>query len=78
MKKIKNVGEGKYVIGYHKSFATSIDHLHLHAFELPFKSLKTYYWKTNRFFFTPSEKLINYYEQRVATINKNVIINDIK
>ena len=28
----------KYVIGFHRSFATSIDHIHLHAFQPPFKT----------------------------------------
>jgi len=27
-----------YVIGFHRSFATSIDHIHLHAFQSPFKT----------------------------------------
>ena len=27
-----------YVIGFHRSFATSIEHLHLHAFQGPFKT----------------------------------------
>eukprot|EP00347_Sterkiella_histriomuscorum_P021223 403334772 len=70
------VGEGKYVIGFHRSFATSIDHLHMHAFELPFKSYKTYIYKTNRFFFSPVDQLIEQYEKKVAIKNQNIVVND--
>ena len=31
--------------GFHKPLSTSVDHLHLHVFSLPFKSCFTAYWK---------------------------------
>ena len=29
---------GQYKIGFHRTLSTSIDHLHMHAFCLPFKN----------------------------------------
>ena len=40
---------GEQVIGFHRSFATSIDHIHLHAFEKPFKS-----WYKENISYSPS------------------------
>ena len=40
-----------FQIGFHKPFSNSIDHLHMHAFELPFKDWYTKYVKYTSFFF---------------------------
>ena len=48
----KEIDYNKIRIGFHRVLSTSIDHLHMHAFLLPFKS---WFWtgivKFNRFFF---------------------------
>lgn len=48
-----------YRIGFHRSFATSQDHLHLHAFLLPFKTWsKQYIFYAPGFFFVNIDKVI--------------------
>lgn len=46
----------KYALVFHRSFATSVDHLHLHAMELPFKS--SWAWVKNTYFSTSLAEVI--------------------
>ncbi|CDW89074.1 histidine triad family protein [Stylonychia lemnae] len=57
--------EGQYLLGFHRSFAISVDHLHMHAFELPFKSTFIYWRKTCWIFFMKIEDLISYIEKQI-------------
>ena len=47
------------LIGFHVPLSTSIDHLHMHAFKLPFFSKCYQMRKYNSFFFVTAEDVLN-------------------
>jgi hypothetical protein len=53
----KNI-DGEFKIGFHKYFASSISHLHMHAFEMPFRTWKIKWMKYNSFFFIDIDTFI--------------------
>jgi hypothetical protein len=57
---IESEDSQKVLLGFHKPLCTSVDHLHLHAFELPFKSCITAWYKFhNPMFFETVESVIS-------------------
>ena len=46
------------MIGFHRPLSTSIEHLHMHAFKLPFKSRWTKFRKYNPMFFVTIDNVI--------------------
>ena len=50
--KILNKKEEEVIMGFHRVFSTSIDHLHMHVFVKPFKSLFMQLKYTPLFFVT--------------------------
>jgi hypothetical protein len=61
-----------YVIGFHRSFATSQDHLHLHAFEKPFKTRYKRWISYNPsfIFFASIEEIKRNVEKKIAKAHK--------
>ena len=46
-------------IGFHRVLSTSVDHLHMHGFELPFKSNWIKYTKYHPGYFLDIDKVYN-------------------
>lgn len=50
--------QGDVVVGFHKPLSTSIDHLHMHAFKLPWRSSWLAMRKYNWLFFERVEETL--------------------
>ena len=57
-KKGEKFDEKLLKIGFHRVLSTSIDHLHMHVFILPFKNPWESYKKYNRYFFADFDEII--------------------
>lgn len=51
--------ESNLLIGFHRVLSTSIDHLHMHVFILPFKNPWESNKKYNRYFFAEFQEIID-------------------
>ena len=74
----KRSNGGKFKLGFHRSFATSIDHLHLHAWEYPFKSRMEQWVKTGWWFRLDIDILIANLERDFKQIKKHSPTSPIK
>ena len=54
----ENSNTQNFKIGFHKPFTNSIDHLHMHAFELPHNKWYGRYIKYKPFFFILASEII--------------------
>ena len=54
--------ESNLKIGFHRVLSTSIDHLHMHVFALPFNNPSTAYRKYNGYFFAHFEEVISKFD----------------